>query len=66
MVGLNLKQASGEPVYAVTLDSTYNVMMWCPTFRGKGGRGATYLKFDHKTKCFGGYLGCVPYRDWIV
>lgn len=42
MVGLNLKQSSGEPVYSVVLSSTYNVMMWCPTFRAKAGRGATY------------------------
>ena len=52
MVGLNLKQSSGEPVYAVTLDSTYNVMMWCPTFRGKGGRGATYPQVRSQDEVF--------------
>lgn len=39
IVGLNLKQSSGEPVYSVSMGSGQNFMLWCPTARYKGGRG---------------------------
>lgn len=52
MVGLNLKQASGEPLYSVNLSGTYNVMMWCPTFRAKGGRGSSYPQVRSQDEVF--------------
>nr|QJB18557.1 MAG: capsid protein [Genomoviridae sp.]QJB18591.1 MAG: capsid protein [Genomoviridae sp.] len=39
IVGLNLKQSSGEPVYTVSMGSGQNFMLWCPTARFRGGRG---------------------------
>lgn len=42
MVGLNLKQVPGEANFGVTLSSTFNFMLWCPTARAKAGRGTDY------------------------
>lgn len=43
MVGLNLTQQTGERSYVVTMGSTYNGLLWCPTARYKAGYGGNQI-----------------------